>query len=218
MPNSRPQTPRPFPQQARAIETRARLIEAGRRAFAEYGHDGVNVERDILGPANVQFGSFYHQFNDKTDLLLAVMGAAAVDRTELVMVKGFLHPDVSDLEERLRLGVGRLFESFDTEEHAWRVQLQVRESPNPRIRESVIRTREDWIGRLAGMLTAEGHAGGTAAREAAEILVALKVGTAAMYLALDAEERSRRRCEIVESVSRFVIGGVEALIELTPAT
>ena len=44
----------------------------GVRAFGELGHDRVNLVVDILEPAGVNPGSFYYQFSDKTDLLLAI--------------------------------------------------------------------------------------------------------------------------------------------------
>src|SRR5262245_24005929 len=53
--------------------TRRRLLQVGRRAFARKGHAGTNLREDILVPARVSVGSFYHQFRDKTDLFLAIL-------------------------------------------------------------------------------------------------------------------------------------------------
>src|SRR4051812_26345247 len=54
-------------------QTRARLLAVGRRVFARKGHAGTNLKEDVLVPARVSVGSFYHQFRDKTDLLLAIL-------------------------------------------------------------------------------------------------------------------------------------------------
>jgi AcrR family transcriptional regulator len=69
---------------SRADDTRQRLIAQGRLAFAAKGHDGVSIQRDVLQPSGVSNGSFYHQFSDKTELLLAVLDeAAAASRSVL---------------------------------------------------------------------------------------------------------------------------------------
>jgi hypothetical protein len=42
------------PARRRSAElTRRKLLDAGRAAFATLGHDGVNLQRDILRPAGV---------------------------------------------------------------------------------------------------------------------------------------------------------------------
>src|SRR5215813_5824106 len=53
--------------------TRGRLLAVARRAFARKGLAGTNLKEDILVPARVSVGSFYHQFRDKTDLFVAVL-------------------------------------------------------------------------------------------------------------------------------------------------
>src|SRR5262245_19436080 len=65
----RPERPR---REAGAL-TRRKLLDVGRRAFARKGHAGTNLRDDILVPAGISVGSFYHQFRDKTDLFLAIL-------------------------------------------------------------------------------------------------------------------------------------------------
>ena len=51
-------TPLPGARRGSAEATRARLIEAGRRAFARKGLAGTKLTQDILEPAGVSVGSF----------------------------------------------------------------------------------------------------------------------------------------------------------------
>jgi AcrR family transcriptional regulator len=71
--------PKPQPQPRRsehAADTRAALVEAGRRLFAAHGFDGTGTEQ-IVAEARVTRGALYHHFRDKADLFRAVMADAA---------------------------------------------------------------------------------------------------------------------------------------------
>ena len=129
--------------QARALETRARLIEAGRTAFSLRGHDAVNLTTDILEPAGVSVGSFYHQFADKTELLVAVLDEAAQDRKNLTVL---LEPGGprSSLEADLSRAVERFFVSLDDGARLWRIQVRERNNTEPRIRQRILDSRRAW--------------------------------------------------------------------------
>lgn len=51
---------------------RARLIEAGAFAFAEYGYDRTRVA-DVVSIAGTSHGNFYRHFRDKSELLHGVL-------------------------------------------------------------------------------------------------------------------------------------------------
>ena len=55
-------------------KTRAKLIEAGRRAFAAKGFAGASMD-DLTAAAGLTRGALYHNFGDKKGLLLAVVDA-----------------------------------------------------------------------------------------------------------------------------------------------
>ena len=65
----------------RTAATRAALIEAGRKLFAEHGYAGVGTET-LVREAGVSRGALYHQFGDKTELFAAVLAdvEAAITR------------------------------------------------------------------------------------------------------------------------------------------
>src|SRR5690349_14181055 len=53
-------------------ETRAKLIAAGRRAFASLGYAEASMD-DFTGEAGLTRGALYHHFGDKKGLLEAVI-------------------------------------------------------------------------------------------------------------------------------------------------
>jgi AcrR family transcriptional regulator len=61
----------PRTQSQRSATTRAALIDAARRLFAERGFAGVGTET-IVQAAGVTRGALYHQFTDKVELFAAV--------------------------------------------------------------------------------------------------------------------------------------------------
>ncbi|MFI0373422.1 TetR/AcrR family transcriptional regulator [Actinomadura sp. 1N219] len=56
----------------RSATTRAALVRAGRRLFAEHGFAGVGTDA-IVREADVSRGALYHHFADKTGLFVAVL-------------------------------------------------------------------------------------------------------------------------------------------------
>jgi len=59
------------PQQKRSEQTRARILEAGKRLFMRDGYHGTSSKK-IAAEAGVAIGSFYSYFDDKKALLLAL--------------------------------------------------------------------------------------------------------------------------------------------------
>lgn len=62
----------PLPRQARSIEKRARILDAGRVLFRAHGYDATSIE-DITTRAGVAAGAFYLYFRSKRQLLVVLM-------------------------------------------------------------------------------------------------------------------------------------------------
>lgn len=75
-------------QAERTAATRAALVGAGRRLFAEHGFAGVGTEA-IVHDAAVSRGALYHHFADKTELFAAVLDDVEAEVTgQLASVVG----------------------------------------------------------------------------------------------------------------------------------
>jgi AcrR family transcriptional regulator len=65
----------PQTQAERSARTRAALLEAAARGLSRYGYGNLVLE-DVAREAGYTRGALYHQFRDKEDLALAVVGWA----------------------------------------------------------------------------------------------------------------------------------------------
>lgn len=63
--------------------TRRRLMRAAEEEFGVHGLEGANI-RDILERAGVSPGAFYHSFEDKNDLFLALVEEATRELHQLM--------------------------------------------------------------------------------------------------------------------------------------
>jgi AcrR family transcriptional regulator len=203
------------PARRRSAEvTRRKLLEAGRAAFASLGHDGVNLQRDILTPAGVSVGSFYHQFHDKTDLLVAIieeaseLGRAAVTDTADVP---------SDPVAATRAAFARWFATIDSGEDLVRIHMRERYNPDPRIRSVLARSRAAWTEAWAGSF--ERFAGPHSSfdpHQAARMVMAVGMGMILAYLDAAPEDRAALRRELLDAAVPFTIGGFVALGAVEP--
>jgi AcrR family transcriptional regulator len=66
---SGPRAPGPTPRQRRAVATRRRIYEAAMAEYARVGVEAARVE-DIVAAAGVSWGTFFHYFPAKEDVLL----------------------------------------------------------------------------------------------------------------------------------------------------
>src|SRR5580658_9822743 len=102
---SPPRAPRPAPRQRRAVATRRRLYEAAMAEYAEVGLDAARVE-DIVAAAGVSWGTFFHYFPAKEDVLLDA--AAEICRTYATVIQEGLE-DGLPTESLLADAFGEMF-------------------------------------------------------------------------------------------------------------
>ena len=195
-------------------QTRARLLAVGRRVFARKGHAGANLKEDILVPARVSVGSFYHQFRDKTDLLLAILEDHS--RTFLAMVQEahLPRPD-SEPDAIARHSLETVFRIAEQDDDLFRIAVRERESEDPRVRGYLRDNHRRWIDSLTDDYRRAGL-GSVASDEAlqlgAELVTATTLATVLRYLDMTVRERARQRTVLIDGLVRFTIGGLLALV------
>lgn len=194
-------------------KTRLRLLEFGRRAFASKGLAATNLKDDILAPAGVSVGSFYHQFKDKTELFLVVLEEHSQTFRALVHQANAPKPSAASATIAHH-SFATVFRIADENDDLFRIMSRERESHDPRVRQYLRDNHQKWITSLAddyrhlGIVPEESDK----AELVAELIAALTMGTVLTYLDLDPPERLRRRAALIDGLVRFTIGGVMAIV------
>ncbi|MCK9874571.1 TetR/AcrR family transcriptional regulator [Frankia sp. AgPm24] len=105
-------------------DTRAALVAAARRRFAEQGFAATGTE-EIVADAQVTRGALYHHFRDKADLFRTVMEQVATEVAEK-LVAGELARDAqlpSDAWTQLRTGFQSLLDISTADSDFQRIVL-----------------------------------------------------------------------------------------------
>lgn len=199
------------PRQARSAVTRRRLLDAGFEAFAAKGFEGVNLVEDVLEPAGISIGSFYHQFADKAELLREILAEAADKRRAFIVRLGELQT-VDDLSVMVRLVIERLYDSLEHDEAAWRLQRVARIAGADGLHDGAMNPRDIWNAALAQVLGGWFDRPPTDLRRASDLVVTLARGFVSDFLDTPAGHRRQHRIDHVDEMVLFVIGGLTATL------
>jgi len=207
-----------MPQQPRRSDgekTRNQLLEAGRRAFSRKGVVATNLREEILQPAGVAPGSFYHQFKDKTDLLIAILDEHATafrERLSEVVAPG----SRSSFEDIARRAYEFVFSVADAEGELLRIQHYERRSTDERVAGYLAENLELWIQALAAECErlAPTPSSEIDGRLAAELIVKLGLVVVDGYLDLPESERPAVRARLLEGLVNFTVGGLPGLVRV----
>lgn len=205
---------RPESRSESRAQTRRRLLAVGRHAFARKGHAGTNLKDDILVPAGVSVGSFYHQFRDKTDLFLEILRAHS--ETFRAMMHATHNPTAAGKPAELaRHSFATVFRVAEENDDLFRIMARERESQDARVRAYLRDNSRQWIESLAadyrrmGLIRAEDA---DTAELAAELISALTAGTILTYLDYPAHQREHVRARLLDGLVQFTLGGVPGLV------
>lgn len=127
------------PKQARAIRTRERILEQAEQAFAAKGFDAASLTSDILDPAGISVGSFYHQFSDKRAVLHALLDERRPWRELTAAIVAVA--DQPTFADTVRCGIVALLDDIDRQPATWWIHVRELSSPDPDVRHVV---RGSW--------------------------------------------------------------------------
>ncbi len=180
------------PKQARAIRTRERILEQAEVAFASKGFEATSLTSDILEPAGVSVGSFYHQFPDKRAVLEAVVGERRSAWGS--QIHELLDAEQHDTLERVLRDVLRwLLDDIELRPSAWWVHFREVHHADPEIRallESEWFAWAETVTRLASRWAPDQASLGIGSTT---FLASGLAGFVRRYLAADAAERAELR-------------------------
>ena len=196
----------------RGESTRALILDAAGQAFARLGYDGASLTGDILEPAGVSTGSFYHQFSSKRSLLTAVLDDAT-DNLRGLLDSGHRsgpQPDADGLLARATAGWNLLLLAVDAAPDVALVVRREAHNRDPEIRAAVARFNE--VQRDAFRVRLDELAvPGLDLDAAARMVGALAVGLVEDYLAIEPDEREAQRDRLSEQAARFTLAGMAGM-------
>jgi AcrR family transcriptional regulator len=210
--------------ESRAL-TRRRLMHFGRRAFARKGHAGTNLRDDILVPARVSVGSFYHQFSDKTDLFLEILREHSETFRRMIREAHTPTPE-GDPRRLARHSFETVFRIAEENDDLFRIMVREQASEDPRVRAYLRENHDRWIESLVADYRAIAlAAGGQLAaasderfRLAAELISAMTLGTVASLLDRPPRERVQIRRARIEALVDFTVAGAAGLLGALPGS
>jgi AcrR family transcriptional regulator len=143
--------PRKDPVQQRAHDTRARILDAAARIFAEHGYAAGTTNR-IAAAADLSIGSLYQYFPNKDAILVELVRAHIADST--TQLSALLDAGLPDgIEHRLRAAV-ELTIALHAHDHRLH-QVLFEEAPWPPDVLDDLRAREEEIVSVVAALLAD---------------------------------------------------------------
>jgi AcrR family transcriptional regulator len=192
---------RPRTKAAQSEATRAALVRAGRRLFAQRGYAAVGTE-EIVKRAGVTRGALYHHFSGKDDLFRAVCEEVERELTEKIATRAL---GGSDPLEALRLGAEMFLDAARDPEVQ---QISLLDAPAVLGWEAWREMGERYgLGLIQAALQAAMDAGAIAqqpVRPLAHVMLGA-LDEAAMYLAR-AQDQETARAEVGVTVARMLEG------------
>lgn len=142
------------PPSRRGRQTRARLIEAGRRVFEREGYQAARVA-DVAAEAGVAHGTFYTYFDSKLDILRAVIESVVEEMETASATSG---PKGGSALDRIEFGNRMFFSVYRRNARLMEIFEEV-SSTEPEFRAMRRRIRLLWVRRTERSIRSMQQAG-----------------------------------------------------------
>ncbi|MFZ8996737.1 MAG: TetR/AcrR family transcriptional regulator [Ilumatobacteraceae bacterium] len=192
------------PKQARAIRTRDRILDQAEQAFADKGFEAASLTSDILEPAGISVGSFYHQFPDKRAVLYALLDER--EQWQYAGSDGTTPTTARTFAEAVRDELVEFFDDIDDHPATWWIRFRELNSADAEIRTLIEQSWQGWQDSVASMLAqwVDDPAVNTAGR--ASYAVAGLRGVLREYLAAEPAARRKIRTDSLDDVVAACVG------------
>lgn len=197
--------------QERARATRLRVLLQAEIAFAEMGYGATSLTSDILEPAGVSVGSFYHQFENKREVLFELIAWRTEERKRSILDRIALLNH--DIEATLRALFGALFDDIRDRPAVWTLQVRAMMSPDPAVRTFARVGVADWEEFIAGVVARSTGASKRDVLGATRIVLMGFTGVIMQFMHLSSDEQGMFRDRYLDSIAVFSVGGVERVLD-----
>ena len=206
---------RPTPaRQEQRLQTRAKLVEAALRIFAERGYDHSTVEEISLAAGHSK-GAYYFHFDSKEDIFLELLQTWIDDQTNrLRAFETASGPAAIALMDALESVL-----RYDDRDPLWRLllpEIWAQSHRNARVREMLRSAYTRWIALIQGIFEKADREGLISLAVRSDLAASLVL---AAHDGLILRSRLRVPSEVEVSTSRIVAGLVSVLApsQQTPA-
>lgn len=195
-------------------ETRRRIVEAARAAFAQRGYAGTSLN-DLIRAAGVTKGGFYFHFDSKQELAIEVVETAFRRMQERTLEAASSHPRAADQVVAMVFALEQAKAAGATPAGLDRLCMELRS--DPRAAAQMHRPADVWVEAVAGLLATAQTEGdlpdGVDCAQAARFAVAAYMGleqisaSGRSTLAMPVESYLRMVCGAIGLRSRIVKEG-----------
>jgi AcrR family transcriptional regulator len=169
---------------------------------------GVNLREDILIPAKISAGSFYHQFSDKTELLLAILDLDMGEKRKAGVIIG--QANSIDLSETMGRLARSYFDMADKNPYILKIYVQEYYSADKKVLRNIRSADSAASAALARLLEGHKQAGAniTDANIASRIIGSLIISVTNYYVGLPAKERAVMREKLLTELIGLILNGI----------